>query len=169
MNNDPFSSEPKNEPPASGPGNAQPPVSDWRAARDAARQARHAQRRAWRETGRYGWDWDWGWGFGWSWIFGAILVLIGLAFLVQNLTGFYLLNWWALFIFIPAFGMLSGAWASYKANRRLSRGGRSSLIFGLLLALAGLGFLFNVNWGLFWPVLLILAGVAILVSVLVPG
>jgi len=101
-----------------------------------------------------------------GWILGAVLIVIGLAFLAGNLTGFRLNNWWALFILIPAFGSLAGAWRDYRANGRLTRAGRGPLIGGLILLAVTLIFLFEVNWGSIWPIFLIIGGIGLLLSAL---
>jgi len=101
-----------------------------------------------------------------GWILGAILVLIGILFLAQNLSGFTLNNWWALFILIPALGSLSAAWRIYQANGRLTQAGRGPLIGGLILLCITAIFLFNLNWAGVWPVLLIVVGIGIVISAL---
>jgi hypothetical protein len=95
-------------------------------------------------------------------------VLIGGYLLLQNLgilpPGFTIHNWWALFILIPAFGALYNAWQDFSANGRFTWHSRRRLVGGLvLLVIAGV-FLFDFNWSLVWPVLLILAGIAALTS-----
>ncbi len=103
-----------------------------------------------------------------AWIGGAILILIGFIFLVQNLTGFSLSNWWALFILIPAINAFGHAYNNYKNDGRLSGPVRRSLFGGLILTFVALVFLFNLNFGTLWPVLLILGGVVLLVNALLP-
>lgn len=100
------------------------------------------------------------------WIPGLVLVLIGGYLLLRNLgiipDDFALQNWWALFILIPAFGALYNAWRNYQEAGQFTDAARRPLIGGLvLLVVAGI-FLFNFNWSLVWPVLLILAGIAVL-------
>jgi hypothetical protein len=55
-----------------------------------------------------------------SWVAGAILILIGIFIMLQNLTSFELENWWALFIMIPALGAFGNAWRAYQNDGRLS-------------------------------------------------
>ena len=71
----------------------------------------------------------------------------------------FLANWWALFILIPACWAFVAAWESYQNNGRLTRGGAGSLVGGALLTLLALVFLFNLDFDLFWPLLLIAGGV----------
>ncbi len=100
---------------------------------------------------------------------GMVLVLIGVYFLLQNLGIVFRLpfdiNWWALFILIPAGMILSNVWRSYRANGdRLVGEARNQLIVGVLIAAVALVFLFDIGWDNFWPLLLILGGVLILLA-----
>jgi LiaF transmembrane domain len=101
-----------------------------------------------------------------NWVVGLVLVALGLLFLLSNfLPGFSLTNWWAIFILIPALYSLNRAWQSYRRNGRLTKGGRSSLVGGLMILFVALIFLLNLNWGVIWPIFIILAGVGILLQV----
>jgi cation transport ATPase len=101
-----------------------------------------------------------------SWVVGVVLIALGGLFLLSNfLPGFNLTNWWAVFILIPALFSLNRAWQSYRRNGRLTRGGRSSLIGGLLILTVALIFLLGLNWGVVWPVFIIIAGLGILLQV----
>jgi hypothetical protein len=147
---------PENQP-SGAPASAPPPAyGDWREQRRAERWARREAR--WhRHAGRpYGW------------IGGAILILLGVVFLLQNLNIPFLANWWALFILIPAFGAFVAAWEGYQSNGRLTRGGAGSLAVGGLLTILALAFLLNLNVGLFWPILLIAGGLVLLGTALLP-
>ena len=103
-----------------------------------------------------------------AWIGGAILILIGLFFLLRNMTGFSLNNWWALFILIPALTTFARAYSSYQAERRLSTRARSQILMGLALIFLASVFLFSLDFGSLWPLFVILAGVALLVNALLP-
>lgn len=96
--------------------------------------------------------------------FGLVLIAIGVAFLLADLTAFSLDNWWALFILIPAFSNLGRAWGSWQENGRLNHGARRALNGGLILTLIAAAFLFNISWGLVWPLLLIILGVSTLLG-----
>lgn len=103
-----------------------------------------------------------------AWIAGAVLILVGLVFLLQNVAGFSLQNWWALFILIPAVGSLWTAGSLYQRNgRKFTAAARGPLTGGIVLLTVAAFFLFNVNWGTAWPVFLIIAGAAVLVGVIV--
>ena len=137
--------------------NTPPPVyRDWREQCRAEHQARREARWQRRSGRHYGW-------FG-----GAILILLGVIFLLQNMGLPFLTNWWALFILIPAFGAYVAAWNVYQENSHLTRGGTGSLIVGILLTILALAFLFNLVTSLFWPILLIAGGVALLATAFFP-
>ena len=100
---------------------------------------------------------------------GGVLILLGLIFLFQNMGIFILHNWWALFILIPAFGSYSSAYGIYQSNgRRFTYAVRGAVIGGVFFTLLAAAFLFGVSAGLFWPLVLILAGVALLVNFVTP-
>ena len=99
-----------------------------------------------------------------TWIPGFILIGLGLIFLISNVTGFQLDNWWALFILLPGAVNLVNAWNAYREDGRITRRVRGSLIGGLLISLIAFIFLFNLDWGNVWPVFLILGGFALLLS-----
>ncbi len=140
-----------NQPPA-------PPATnqDWRDLRRAERDARREERRAQRGSATT------------AWVGGVILILLGIIFLLQNVRGFYLNNWWALFILIPAVGSFADAWNGYRQSGRLSRRVRGALISGCVFSLVTAAFLFNWNWGVVLPVLLIIWGLTLLLNSLLP-
>ena len=101
-----------------------------------------------------------------GWIIGVVLIALGSIFLLSNfLPGVNLTNWWAVFILIPALYNLNQAMRSYRRNGRLTRGGRSALVGGLLLLVVSLIFLLGLDWGVVWPVFIIIAGLGILLQV----
>ena len=105
-----------------------------------------------------------------AWIGGAILIILGLVFLLQNMGAFVLNNWWALFILIPAIGAFGAAWRTYQtAGGRLTAASRGSLISGFVLTMVAAVFLFNLNWTVVGPVLIILAGIALLMNAFLPA
>jgi hypothetical protein len=100
-----------------------------------------------------------------AWIGGAVLIGLGIIFLLQNFGIFYLENWWALFILLPAFGAFGTAWTLYRANdNRFPIAATGSLVTGVILTLLSLTFLLGLNFALLWPFFLILGGLSILVS-----
>lgn len=99
-----------------------------------------------------------------NWLPGVMLIAIGTIFLFTELTHFSLNNWWALFILIPAFSNFGQAWRRYQQDGRLSHAARGSLTGGLIIALIAFAFLFNLNWGLIWPIFLIIGGLSALLG-----
>jgi cation transport ATPase len=98
------------------------------------------------------------------WLGGIVLIIVGLIFLVQNITGFHLQNWWALFIAIPGVIALATAWRFYQqdgfASRRVLGAASGSLVPLIIAAI----FLFNLDWGRLWPLFLIAGGAGMLVN-----
>lgn len=132
--------------------------------RRSAHEARWAERQAWREQRR-----AWRRSTGTAWIGGVVLILLGVVFLLQNFGGIRFDNWWALFILLPAVGSFATAWNIYRRTGQLNRPARGALIGGFVLLLITATFLFNLNWGLVFPVLLIVLGVALLLNSMLPN
>jgi hypothetical protein len=133
-----------------------PPSGDWRELRRQERMARREEHMERHGAHRFAW-------FG-----GAVLVILGVALLLENLGVRFLENWWALFVLIPAFWSYLAAYDNYQDNGRLTKTAAGSLTVGVLLTLLTLIFLFNIGLGVFWPVLLIVAGLAFLSVGFVP-
>jgi cation transport ATPase len=143
--------------PASGPALTPPATGqDSRDMRQSQREARREERHARRGSNST------------AWVGGVILIVLGVIFLLQSVRGFYLDNWWALFILIPAVGSFADAWNRYRQDGRLSRRVRGGLISGCVFLLITAAFLFSWNWGLVLPVLLIVWGVTLLLNSLLP-
>lgn len=110
-------------------------------------------------------------GGGWfgGWAVGLVVVIVGVVFLGRNAGWFGedwdFGNWWALFILIPAFGTLAGAWRTYQTNgNRLSGDVARTLMMGLVLLAVTVIFLLELDWGKVWPVLLIIVGIGMLLG-----
>ncbi len=101
---------------------------------------------------------------GGSWIFGLLLIALGAIFLLNNFTGFELNNWWALFILLPAMGALGNFWRSYRNAGHMNGEAAGSLIGALLMGTVAGMFLFGLNWGVMWPVFIIIIGLGALLS-----
>jgi hypothetical protein len=102
-----------------------------------------------------------------SWIWGAGLLVIGAAFLIQNIFGIRIINpwnFWAIFLIIPGLSMLTRAWEGYQYQNSLSGKVGSTAGIGALLLLLGLSFLFDFGISLVWPSLIILLGIYLLIS-----
>jgi hypothetical protein len=105
-------------------------------------------------------------GRGGLWV-GVVLIFLGTVFILQQFglvgRGF---NWWAVFILIPALGALSTAWALYRRSERFDAGVRSALGTGLVVLTVALMFLLDFDWGIWWPLMLIVPGAALLLTCL---
>jgi hypothetical protein len=105
-----------------------------------------------------------------AWIAGLVLIVIGAVFLLQNLNLLgsipLLQNWWALFILIPAVGAFYRVWQDIQTNGRLTGVGRGSLISGLFMGFLSAVFLFDLNWGVIWPIFIIIAGIGAFLGVI---
>ncbi len=144
-------------PPTGGPGNPAPSsYHDWREQRRAERWARR-EARLQRHAGRYT-----------GWFAGVLLIGIGVILLLEQMKIPFFANWWALFILIPAFWAYMAAWDNYQDNSRLTRRVASSLTVGILLTILALIFLVNLATGFFWPALLIVGGLSLVGTALLP-
>ncbi|HMT21292.1 MAG TPA: hypothetical protein PKE20_08625 [Promineifilum sp.] len=99
-----------------------------------------------------------------TWVPGLILIGIGAFFLLRNFTDFRLDNWWALFILIPAFGSFGNFARVYGREGALNGEARGSLIGGLILTFIAATFLFGWDWGVVWPIFLVIGGIGALLS-----
>lgn len=107
---------------------------------------------------------------GGAWIWGMFLIALGVVFLLDNTGLLRLENWWALFILLPAIGSFRSAYAVYKASGdRLTGAARGPLLGGVLLTTLAMIFLFGLNFGQLWPLLLVAAGAALLINALMPN
>jgi cobalamin biosynthesis protein CobD/CbiB len=118
------------------------------------------ERRQERRRMRYG---------GGEWILGILLIAVGAFIYLQSMNIYTLNNWWALFILIPALGAFLNAWRAYRASEgRLTRRARGSFIAGVGFTLVAVVFLLGLNWTLYGPILLVLAGVGLIVNGMFP-
>ena len=103
---------------------------------------------------------------------GAILVFLGVGFLMQNMGVFIfpLKNWGAFFILIPAFGAFDRAWRFYRnADDQLTSQARGALLVGIVLMFVTIMILLELNWTIYGPLFVILTGVGILVNATLLG
>lgn len=142
------------------PGSNPPPMGrgDWREMRREEREARWRDRGdRWRHrSSRSGLVW------------GGILIVLGLVMFLQNRGIPVMLNWWVIFILIPAFWSFLGAWDTYREEHRLTRRAAGSLVGGTLLTVLALVLLFNFAFNSLWPILLIVAGIALILTGFIP-
>ena len=126
-----------------------PPLGDWREQRRRERR----QRRAARHPG-------WG-GVGGPWIGGLVLVILGIGLMLRNLGYQLPERWWALLLLLPAVGSLVAAIRSYRVSGS-TPDTIGALAGGAIFTLLALALFFGVNWGIFWPLILVLLGVGLL-------
>jgi len=95
----------------------------------------------------------------------GLVFIGGGAIVLLNQSGLlsFELNWWALFILFPAFGAFTGAYARYRAENNLfDMGVMIPALIGLFMVGLSFSMLFgaswNINWSLYWPIILILIG-----------
>jgi Flp pilus assembly protein TadB len=98
------------------------------------------------------------------WTAGIILIGIGTVLFLVNVLGVTLENWWALFLLIPAAIKLGETIETVRRNGRFNDHARSKLTGSLILGFIGCIFLFGWDWGVVWPVFLIIAGFSALIS-----
>ena len=101
-----------------------------------------------------------------NWAFPIMLIVFGTVFLLSNLGIFTLHNWWALFFLFPAASSVAKAFAKWQVRGRITRGVRRHLAGALIWSIVGAIFLFGLNWGMIWPILLIIWGLSALFQAL---
>ena len=131
--------------------NPTPPPGDWREQRRAEHEARRA---AWRNGGHHGW------GPGMP-IGGVIIIAIGVVLLAGALGISVPHNWWAVLILVPAVAALVNAIRFYRVDGPQSPRVMGAGIGGLVMLALALALFFDIGLGLFWPVIVIIVGVAI--------
>lgn len=96
---------------------------------------------------------------------GLVLVLLGVIFLFQQVGNFSFRNWWALFILIPALSSIGAAWGVYRNTGRFTHPGVLGPLYGAGYPLmVTLIFLFELNWGDWWPVFVMWGALGMLAS-----
>ena len=95
-------------------------------------------------------------------IFGGVAVLLNQLGLLP-----FELNWWALFIMMPAAGFLSGAYNRFRSSNNLfSMDVAFPALMGLFMIALSFSLLvgaaWNINWSLFWPFIIILIGLGMI-------
>jgi hypothetical protein len=95
-------------------------------------------------------------------IFGGIVILLNQLDLLS-----FELNWWALFIMLPAAGMLNGAYNRFRSSGNLfSMDVAFTALIGLFMVGLSIsllvGAVWNFNWSLLWPSVIILIGLGMI-------
>jgi len=99
---------------------------------------------------------------------GLIFVFGGIALILNQLNLLpFELNWWALFILLPAAGMLNGAYNRFRSHgNAFSMDVAFTALIGLFLVALSFSLLvgaaWNINWSLFWPAIIILIGLGMI-------
>ena len=94
---------------------------------------------------------------------GLIVIAVGVIFLLGNFGLSVPLpnRWWALFIFVPAVGSLVAGVRFYRADGRFSARAAGASTGGLLMLATATILFFDLPWGQFWPVMVIIVGLGI--------
>ena len=96
---------------------------------------------------------------------GLSLVALGVGVLVLNGFKGSLENWWALFILLPAFALFYGGRAiNRRADGRLSFLARFNFAIGTLVLVVAVMFLINLDWSVWWPLMLMTPGFSMLIA-----
>ena len=99
---------------------------------------------------------------------GLVVILIGLVFLADNFGidfpffGWH--NWWALFILIGAAAPASRAIDRYRSVGTIDAQVAHSMISALAVVAVAMIFLLGASFGTWWPILLVIGGLSMLVS-----
>jgi drug/metabolite transporter (DMT)-like permease len=105
-------------------------------------------------------------GPGWAWVGGAVLIVIGVIFLLQQNFGLNMnWPWWALFIYLAAAANFANMWRYYKADGHFGKKATGALVGGLLLTDIASIFIFGgSSFDKWWPTILISIGAGIVIG-----
>jgi hypothetical protein len=92
----------------------------------------------------------------------VILIVLGAGFLLRNMGYDLPERWWTLLLLVPAAASLGAAIGSYRAAGATPEA-IGELFGGVIFTMLALALYFGVDWGMFWPVVLIIAGAGILI------
>ena len=106
-----------------------------------------------------------------SYIWIGLVCIVGGAVVLLNQLNIlpFELNWWALFILFPAFGALGGAFNCYRSTNDLFElGVMIPALVGLFMLLLSVSLLFgdaiNLNLKVYWPIILIVLGLGLILG-----
>ena len=103
------------------------------------------------------------------WI-GLIFILGGTIILLNQMGSLPIkLNWWALLILFPSFGTLTSAYNRYRSTNNLfEMGVMIPTLVGLFMLLLSvsmlLGDAINLNLRVYWPIILIVLGLGLIIG-----
>jgi hypothetical protein len=96
---------------------------------------------------------------------GSFLVALGVILFVLNGLMVLIENWWALFILLPAFVLFYWGYAvGQNTNGRLPFLARFNFATGLIILVVALMFLINLDWSVWWPLMLMTPGLALIIA-----
>jgi phosphatidylserine synthase len=97
-------------------------------------------------------------------IVGLAVIAVGLVFLGRNFGMDLPLpdRWWALFILVPAGAALVSAARFYRIDGRPSSRVVGPATVGALMLATALILFFDLEWSVYWPVMVIIVGLGIL-------
>lgn len=101
--------------------------------------------------------------FRWRLFPAVAIIAIGMLFLGYNLAWFDRGNWWAVIILLAAFAPLARAWEVYQARGRFDAEVAYCLLSAGAVVLVACMFLLNLDWGVWWPLFVIMGGLYTLV------
>lgn len=99
-------------------------------------------------------------------VIGAVLLLVGVIFLIVNIGKLLVYHWWTLIVLgVAGIGLLY-SWSNWKKTNSLSSTnvaipGGVSIILLIIFIIA----LFSVGWMIFWPAIIGIAGLLIILFV----
>jgi hypothetical protein len=96
--------------------------------------------------------------------FGVVLIILGAIFLLQRTGTFSLHNWWALFILIPTFSAFASAIRMWQRDGMFHFGVWSTFYGGIFPLVVALMFLLELDWGVYWPLFVIIGGFGSLIN-----
>ncbi|MBK7894605.1 MAG: hypothetical protein WAS33_30470 [Candidatus Promineifilaceae bacterium] len=97
----------------------------------------------------------------WRDLGGVTMLLIGLTFLVINILGKRQVdNWWSFFVMLPGVLLLGMGRTLRLSNGRSHLLTRVTVGLGLIILTVGLMFALNLDWNVWWPLMIVLPGVA---------
>lgn len=101
-------------------------------------------------------------GRSWLDVGGVTLLLLGLVFMAANLFGARQLeNWWSVFILLPGVLFLGLGRTMWTGNSRFALLPRLSTGVGLVVVTVALMFALNLNWDVWWPLMIVVPGTAV--------
>ncbi|MBN1429066.1 MAG: hypothetical protein JXB07_11825 [Anaerolineae bacterium] len=97
-------------------------------------------------------------------LIGLVVIAIGGFFLLRNFGLVdWEFNWWAFFLLIPAGGISMNVWQEYQHNgKQFTYDLRNKLVVSAIILLTAFMLLTGLDWDRYWPLFLILGGVAVL-------